>query len=221
MACGSTCGITKERARELDRARGRAGEVHDRRPPVGSPRALSFDALASLGDTLEELLPLRAHVRAGEGGACDSLFLLAGLHEPSLAAIVDDVSLVSHVSGASALHGETYLRIAISPYGRYAVVQEIRAACELLPDGLAIVFDPQPGVIDRRLQLPVKGALGALRKARVVVLDLGATLAPLGLEGDGDASLWSCLFEATSPLAPTAFWLPSRLTASGCGPNTS
>jgi hypothetical protein len=217
MACGSTCGITRERAKELDRARRRAVEVHGWRPREGSPRALSFDALLSLGHTLEELLPLRAHVHAGEGDACDSLFLLAGLHEPSLAAVLDDSLLVP---GASALHGETYLRIAISPYGRYAVVQEVRAECEVLHDGLAIVLEPQAGVVDRRLQLPVKGALGALRKAHVVVLDLGATLAPLGLEGDEEASLWSCLFETTSPLAPMAFWLPSTLTTSGRQPNT-
>ena len=53
--------------------------------------------------------------------------------------------------------------------------------------GYEIVEEPQPGVVDRRLQAIVKGLQGALRKAKLVVLDMAALVGPI--EGRASAEL--------------------------------
>ena len=217
-SCGTTCGITKGRAKELERARATALRVYPglkcARRPSTAPRAFPLDELLALGRKLELLLPVRAHVRAGDDGECDSLFLLIGLHRPSLTELVDAGLPMPEDAGG---RRETYVRVAISPHDRFAVLQEVVVSCEPDAEGAVVLYEPQPGVIDRRLQHVIKGLQGALRKQGLVVLDLAAMLSPLeGLEPPGDlaesfdepASLWSFLFEALSPLARRVTWVP-------------
>jgi hypothetical protein len=219
-SCGSTCGITKGRAKDLERAHATAlrvypGLVWARRPPLAA-RAFPLDDLVALGQKLESLLPVRAHVRAGDDGECDSLFLLVGLHRPSLTELVDAGLPMPEEAGG---RRETYVRVAVSPHERFAVLQEVLVSCEPDAEGAVVLYEPQPGVVDRRLQHVIKGLQGALRKHGLVVLDLAAMLSPLeGHEPSGErelnesfdepVSLWSFLFEGLSPLARRVTWVP-------------
>jgi len=217
-SCGATCGITKERANDLARARATAERVHPglvwSRATVPDPRAVSHDALVSLASKLETLLPVRVYVREGDASGCDWLYVLAGFRTPCLAEIVDEVA--PFPDDCVALR-ETYVRIAVSPHDRFAVLQEVVVSCESaegeLDEGVVVVTEPQAGVVDRRLQHIVKGLQGALRKARLVVLDLSAVLSPIPEAGasneltaafDEPPSLWSFLFEGGSPMATSA-----------------
>ncbi len=213
--CGATCGITVEREREMLSARAVAERVRAAslraRPPRSRGHTVSYDELSDLGRRLEAILPIRAVVHVGEPGACDSLFLLAGLHRPCLQEILE--AGVAHARDRLPLT-ETYVRVAVSPHGRFAVLQEVLISSEPTDDGVLIACEPQAGVVDRRLQHIVKGLQGALRRARLIVLDLGATLTPLdpvvaaGCEladpSREAASLWRVLFEPTSALAARA-----------------
>jgi len=213
-ACGADCGITRVRAREKDLAFALAERVHrDRvwsRAAERSP-ALSFDAMVSLGQHLEELLPVRAIVRAFDRGGPDAIDLLAGLHAPALLEIADGARAPSSASIPSR---ETYLRIAISPFGRLATIQEVRVEAKRIDPprsdgrvGLEIVEEPCAGVEDPRLRAMVKGLQGALRKAGLTLLDMAFLVAPvLGsaqvefVRDFGEApALWSLLFDAAPP----------------------
>jgi hypothetical protein len=218
--CGATCGITKERAKDLERARLTAERVH---PGLTwsstaelAPRVVPYDRLVRVGSTLEELLPVRVHVHAGEQGECDSLYVLAGLHRACLAEVVDDAAPFDPASAALG-QSETYVRVAISPHGPFATLSEVVVSCELEDDALVVTQEPQAGVVDRRLQHIIKGLQGALRREGLIVLDLSAMLAPI--EGaapsreltrafDEPVNLWSLLFEALSPLAPRVSLVP-------------
>ena len=220
--CGASCGITKEREKDLLRARAAAERAHPgfswSRARAFTPPAVTHDALVDLARKLEAILPVRVLVRAGDRGECDSLYVLAGLHRPSLCEIKDALDPPS-APAACALR-ETYVRVAISPHGRFAVLQEVVFSAEPADEGLTIVEEPQAGVVDRRLQHIIKGLQGALRKAKLVVLDLAAVLRPI--EGatrsaelavcfDEPVSLWSLLFEGLSPMATRATWAPSMV----------
>lgn len=225
-SCGTSCGITKERARDLLRARNTAARVHPgyawSRSRSFAPPAVSPDALVDLARELERVLPARVLVRHGDTEECDSLYVLAGLHAPSLLEIK---ARTATISGEPRRSSETYIRIAVSPHGRFTTLQEIRFTAEALDGGLLIVEEPQPGVVDRRLQHLVKALQGGLRKARLVVLDLAAALSPLEdapvepASPDEPVSLWSLLFERTSPLAARGGWVASSAAedASPCG----
>jgi hypothetical protein len=163
----------------------------------------------ALGAKLETLLPVRSLVRVGDTGECDSIYLLAGLHTPCLSELVDGLVAPDL---AARRYDETYLRVAVSPHGRFAVLLEVHARAERADGALVVTFEPQPGVVDRRLQPIVKGLQGALRRARFTVLDLAMALGPVDEaslpEGDDRPTLWSCLFEDHSPLAHRACGLP-------------
>jgi len=140
---------------------------------------------------------VRAILEAGERDACDSIFLLAGLQRPCLRELQDGDTPRGGASAAT----ETYLRVAISAHGPFAVVVEEISSWEPTEAGIVVVHEPRPGVVDGRLRHIVRGLQGVLRKARIVVLDLVVVLQPI----DGDANLWSDLFdEDTSPLAVRA-----------------
>lgn len=218
-ACGASCGIGKLREAELRRARDTAERVHpglrwstelDSVAPV-----VAYDEVRRIAATLEATLPVRALVSPGAPGECDSVFVLAGLHRPSLREIAD--GLVPAPRGAPD-SSETYVRVALSPHGRFAVLQEVILSCEHDAAGTLIASDPRPGVVDRRLQGIVRGLQGALRRAGLVVLDLAAVLAPVeGASASAElsatfgepVSLWSLLFEGTSPMAARVSWVPS------------
>ena len=222
-ACGTTCGITKERERELPRARSLAARVHPRlvwtRSRAEVAPVVSHDALRALAAKLEELLPVSVIVHLGNLGECDSLYVLAGLHRPCLRELAEERELSAHEPLPVT---ETYVRVAISPHGRFASLQEIVATGTMAVGGTVIELEPQAGVVDRRLQGIVKGLQGALRNARLVVLDLAALLLPVDAPEpspelvdafDEPLSLWPLLFEGASPMASRASWLPHSSAA--------
>jgi hypothetical protein len=207
-ACGTTCGIQKERDRERRAALVAAERAHPalvwRADPVAGCGGLPFDAIGDLGARLEDLLPVRALPREGDGG-CDWLYLLAGVHSPSLCELMGGTAPAS----AEARHlNETYVRIAFSPFGRFVTLQEVLFSATFMPGGLAILEEPIVGINDRRLQLVVKGLQGALRKTKLVVLDMAFVAQPPptnAVQGAYEEAfgqppmLWSFLFEAAPP----------------------
>jgi len=177
MACGATCGITRVRERERQAAldaveRAYAGFVWRAEPARGTRGTHEVDAIVALGRTLEEILPVRALLRQGERGECDSIYLLAGVHTPSLFEVDRDAT-GRRERGAELHHHETYVRVGISPLGRFVTLQEVTMTASRIDDGsIAIEEDRLVGVEDKRLRHIVKGLQGALRKARWVVLDM-------------------------------------------------
>lgn len=224
-SCGTTCGINKERERE----RTRAVKAVERSFPgfvwrvleEPSSLALPADGITDLGRALEHLLPVRAIPRLAELGSCDWLYLLAGLHEPALIEVADG----TFPNGAARKKGrvelrdqETYVRLGFSPIGRYVTIQEVVFTAEQLEeDALEILEAPKVGVEDRRLQAIVKGLQGALRKAKLVVLDMAFLIAPPPVEVEQDAfelafggkpELWSFLFDAAPASTTRAHFIP-------------
>jgi hypothetical protein len=212
-ACGATCGIQKERERDRQMALAAAERAHPgfvwRPEPLGACGGLSNDAIRELGARLEELLPVRAVVRVGDAG-CDFLYLLAGVHSPCLCELLDGVAPPPR---KGAHPSETYVRIAFSPVGRFATLQEAVFSASLTRAGTAVVEEPVMGVKDRRLQSIVKGLQGALRKARLIVLDMAFVAGPPPVTPAqpayaqafaGEPSLWSFLYEGPPPHATRA-----------------
>ncbi len=205
-ACGATCGITKVRAREKERVLATIEQAFPQfrwhASHTEESAAVSGDEIEAIGAALEELLPVRSIVRWR--GECGYLYLLAGVHEPSLAEVVDTDR--ERVPGMP--ESETYVRIAFSRLGRFVTLQEVRMAVTRDADGASICEQPIAGVEDRRLQLIVKGLQGALKKLKVIVLDMAfVTEAPPGSDEQREyiASfgqpplLWAFLFEAAPP----------------------
>jgi hypothetical protein len=214
-ACGAECGITKVREREQKAALSAAERVHPAliwREGASAAPAVSFDALVSLGQKLEELLPARAIVRAEDAGRLGAVHLLAGLHAPSLVEVAEEGRVARDVPLAER---ETYLRVAVSPLGRFATIQEVRAEARWGDGGAAVVLEPLLGVEDTRLRSMVKGLQGALRAARLTLLDMAFLARPL--EGEQKAfherfhdapTLWSLLFTPAPATTVRALWIP-------------
>jgi hypothetical protein len=224
-ACGTTCGINKERERE----RTRAVKAVERSFPgfvwrvleEPSPSALPADGITELGRALEQVLPVRAIPRLAEVGSCDWLYLLAGLHEPALIEVADGTvpNGPDRKKGRVELRDEeTYVRLGFSPIGRYVTIQEVLFTAEQLEeDALEILEAPKVGVEDRRLQAIVKGLQGALRKSKLVVLDMAFLVAPPPVDVAQDAfevafggkpELWSFLFDAAPASTTRAHFIP-------------
>jgi|GEM_PF-1294095 len=226
MACGATCGITRVRERERRIALAAARRAYPglvwREAP--EPRALAAheaDAIAALGRTIESILPVRALLRPADSGECDALYLLAGVHAPSLFEIDRDGAPLEAGEPSSAgdrdrapeapprRDRETYVRVAFSPIGRFVTIQEVTMTATKV-DGASFAIEEERvvGVADKRLQHVVKGLQGALREARWVVLDMAFLAGDAGGEARQEAyearygappSLWSLLFEAAPP----------------------
>ncbi|HEU4406746.1 MAG TPA: hypothetical protein VFS43_15880 [Polyangiaceae bacterium] len=196
---GGTCGIQKGREREKAAALRALG--HALAPGGGPSGGLPFDEIARLGAHLEEVLPVRAFVRpAGEAGACDWLYLLAGLHPGTLFELAEGAC----EPGERTRDEETYVRLGFSPLGPFVTLQEVVMRVEGGEPPL-LFEEPKVGVEDRRLQLIVKGLQGALRQRRLVVLDaaflVGSPPAELaaGLGGRAPATVWAGLFDPDPP----------------------
>jgi hypothetical protein len=131
------------------------------------------DALAAFARELEGLLPVRAHVRRGEDGDAAWVYLLVGVHAPSLIEAVDGAV----GADASALHvEETYLRLGFSALGPFVALQEVRVT-RASEGGVTVVGEePLLGVEDRRLQAIVKALQGKLRAEKRVLLDMAFLL---------------------------------------------
>jgi hypothetical protein len=208
---GGTCGINKGREKEkasalkaLGHALGRAGG-----PAVGLP----FDEIERLGAHLEEVLPVRAFVRpAAEPGACDWLYLLAGLHPSSLFELAEGAC----GPGERTRDEETYIRLGFSPLGPFVTLQEVVMRVEGGEPPL-LFEEPKVGVEDRRLQLIVKGLQGALRKRRLVVLDAAFLVGPppddlvAGRGRRAPSTLWAGLFDPDPPDTQRLIALPAAL----------
>jgi hypothetical protein len=221
-ACGADCGITRVREREKQAAL----ELAERLYPdmVWSPRrdcgpAVAFDALVAVGRHLEDVLPVRAIVRVAENGGADAIYVLAGLHAPSLCEIADGAAVdPARVRPPR----ETYLRIAFSPFGRFVTIQEVHVLARAAPTRagssprLEIVEEPLAGVEDRRLRTLVKGLQGALRKKGLTLLDMAFLVQPV--EGRPQTAfvrdfheapmLWSLLFDPAPPTTVRASLVP-------------
>lgn len=216
-SCGADCGITRVREREKQAAVALAERLHPNlvwSRPLDRAPAVSFDTLVSLGQRLEELLPVRAIVRMGETGGADAIYLLAGLHAPALCELADGTPVDPEVA---LVPSETYLRIAFSPFDRFVTIQEIRVAARpASPHQVEIVEEPMAGVEDRRLRTMVKGLQGALRKSGLTLLDM----AFLGQRLEGppqpafvrdyheEPTLWSLLFDPAPPTTIRASLVP-------------
>ncbi len=162
---------------------------------------MDLDEIRCLGELLEELLPVRSIVDPGEGAAFDSLYLLAGLQRPSLLEAMRGGPLPEEPPPR-----ETYVRLAFSRLGRFVAMQEVVVASARADGALEIVEQPIVGFDDRRLQAIVKCLQGALKKARVVVLDLAFLTDALPSLNAGDVggppageSAWSFLFSPDPP----------------------
>jgi hypothetical protein len=205
---GGTCGINKGREKE------KASALLALRHALGGGRppsaGLPFDEIERLGAHLEEVLPVRAFVRPGaEPGACDWLYLLAGLHPASLYELAEGACEPAERTRDE----ETYVRLGFSPLGPFVTLQEVVMRVEAGEPPL-LFEEPKVGIEDRRLQLIVKGLQGALRKRRLVVLDaaflVGAPPAELA-EGPGGApsTLWAGLFDLDPPETSRLIALPA------------
>jgi hypothetical protein len=204
-ACGKDCGITRVREEERKAAlavaeRAFPGLVWRRRGEP--PPSITFDAVLSIARHLEDLLPMRAIVRAESSGVL-AIDLLAGLHAPALIEIVRAGPVEAKTSLAD---HEVYLRVSFSPWGRFVTIQEVRVSLHATRETLEIVEEPVLGVVDVRLRAVVKGLQGALRKAHLTLLDMaflaqraeGVQTAYL-LEFHEDPTLWSLLFDSAPP----------------------
>lgn len=196
---GGTCGIQKGREREKAAALRALGHALG---GGATSAGLPLDEIARLGAHLEEILPVRAFVRpGGEAGACDWLYLLAGLHPASLYELAEG----THDPAERTRDEETYVRLGFSPLGPFVTLQEVAMRVEG-GDPPLLFEEPKVGVEDRRLQLIIKGLQGALRKRRLVVLDaaflVGSPPAELSA-GLGDAqapsTVWAGLFDPDPP----------------------
>jgi hypothetical protein len=219
-ACGSgSCGITRIREDERQAARALAERIHPGlvwSEQVSPLPAFTFDALSRLAAHLEELLPLRAIVKTNGSLAID---LLAGLHSPSLSELVDAGQVGREETVAE---GEVYLRLTFSPWGQFVTIQEVRMRASSSPDDLEIADEPVLGVEDLGLRSIVKGLQGALRKARLTLLDMAFLATPLPLpqtryeERFCEApTLWSLLMSAAPPTSRRVSLVRRRPVAAG------
>jgi hypothetical protein len=196
-ACGSNCGITRERERQKDAARALARSLSARGDDGASPwRDGEVDALA---EELGGALPCRVCVVEG-----DTLWI-------HLVATVDDRAWVAtRELGETppARERETSLRVGLSRHARYATLQETRFTGARDGDGWWIEEDRLAGVDDRRLQTFVKAAQGILRKRKVVCLDAAFLAEPL--RDGADETLWEALFDRDPMGTRACAWVASE-----------
>jgi hypothetical protein len=198
-ACGANCGITRNRERQKAQARALAARAYPglvwTASPVWSPGEppIGRDEVVELAAGLEQVVPGRVLARADEPGSCDALWVLAGLHAPCWLEVRDEPD----GDELPAVAGETYLRVALSPLGRYYTLQEVRITATAMAGGLWIEEQRIVGVEDRRLQLFVKATQGFLGKRRLTGLDAAFLAEPAASahELDAPATLYALLFE--------------------------
>ncbi len=205
-ACGASCGITRERARQQDAARrlalGRLAEGPSGASEASASPAFTADEVAALAGRLEAALPCVVRV-VDDGGSPGTVwvYLTAAVGGPNWVDFRAGVGQAP-VSGAV----ETALRVGLCPYGRYATLQEVLLRGSVEADGVFVEETRCPGVVDRRLQLFVKATQGLLRTLKVVTLDAAFLEGPLG--DDRTETAWEALFDADPMGVTVASYLP-------------
>lgn len=213
--CGASCGITKERDRQKSDARDLVRKAFPEgfaREPAWAPTepAFAWDECEVIARALEDVLPCRALVLRGDGRRADWIHLVATLDARSWLALRE--------GGGEApdLPAETCLRVGLSPWARYATLQEVRLTGARDGDGWWIEEDRVAGVEDRRLQTFVKAAQGFLRKRKVVSLDAAFLEEPVDdPTGEGVAltgaapTLWTVLFDPEPMVTRAGVWVTS------------
>jgi hypothetical protein len=207
--CGG-CGCGHRADREADRRRARAILQGVPRGPAGLGEllgsGLDADACRDVATRIEGILPVRVLPRRADAcGHGDCLYVLAGVHRPCLLELRDGgCSRAAEVGDRP----ETYLRVALSPLGRFAAVQETVLSIAGLGDGLRLVAEhPLAGVAAPLLRPIAAGVGGVLRDAGIALLDFGLLAEPAGGAADpsfesrwGAApTLWSILFDPAPP----------------------
>lgn len=167
---------------------------------------LGLDACAGLPARIEHLLPARViPVRAGPVGLGDALYVLAGIHAPCLLELREGLC----PREAPMLRArETYLRVALSPLGRFAALQECVLEIEQLGGRARMIVEtPRVGVEDRDLRAFVTALQALLRRDRIALLDFTFLMQPFG-DGPDEVftarwatapTLWSLLFDPAPP----------------------
>ncbi len=195
-ACGTSCGITRERERQKDAARALARSLVAGGDAGATPwREGEVDALAA---ALGEALPCRVCVVEDEA---------TWIH---LVATVDDRAWVAARElgeAPPARERETSLRVGLSRHARYATLQEVRFTGTADGDGRWVEEERVAGVEDRRLQHFVKAAQGILRRQRVVCLDAALLAEPAA---EGDATLWEVFFDRDPMGTLAGVWVASE-----------
>jgi hypothetical protein len=182
-ACGTNCGIGRERDKQKLVARAIAQRAWSPdEPPV------SWEERSSIACALEDVLPARAFVTEAFGG-CDAIALLAGTHDPCLLELRER----GRIDAGANRERETYVRVLFSPLGRYYTLQEIVLESTRESDGVFVEERRWVGIEDRRLQLFVKATQGLLRKRKLIGLDAAFLSEPVS-EGSR-VTLWNALFE--------------------------
>jgi hypothetical protein len=202
--CGTTCGITRERERQKEQARQLARRVSEllrgELPAWADDPPFGADEPLVLGEALGEVLPCWPRVVAGAARGADWIELVVTLSDRSWTAFREGLCEAPEVSE------ETVLRVGLSPWGRYATLQESKLRGSRDGDGWWIEEERLAGVEDRRLAMFVKGAQGLLRARKIVALDAAFLSEPV----DDDRSLWQCLFDADPMVGRSVAWVPAR-----------
>jgi hypothetical protein len=210
---GGTCGIQAAREAERQRVRELLARVYPDGTCVEGPLSemiasgLDLESCRDLAARITDVLPVRVvPVPAAAEGLGDVLYLLVGLHEPCLLELREGMCARD---AAMLRRRETYLKVFLSPLGRFATLQETVLELEDLGDGARLVTEnPQAGVENRDLRMLVTGLQGMLRKARIVLLDFAFLLQRYDeTAGDPafaarwatDPTLWSLLFDPAPP----------------------
>jgi hypothetical protein len=169
---------------------------------------LDLDTCAGLPARIVDLLPARViGVRAEPDGLGDVLYVLAGIHAPCLLELREgrcprDAPMLRT--------RETYLRVPLSPFGRFAALQEsVLEVGDLGGDARIVVETPRVGVEDRDLRPFVTALQAMLRRDRIALLDFTFLMQPFDDgHGAGEAfaarwatrpTIWSVLFDPAPP----------------------
>jgi len=215
--CGSNCGITRARERQKAAARALVRVLYPygfRARPAWSPddRPFTDDEIEGLARAFEDVLPCRALVvRATSEHESDWIHVVATMGEGSW------VALREGVAGAPETASETSLRVGLSPFGRYATLQEVRVRGQREEGGWWVEEDRVVGVEDKRLQTFVKAIQGMLRKRDIVALDAAFLAEPVeDPDGEGNLltgespTLWTALFDRDPAATRTGMWVTER-----------
>lgn len=208
---GGSCGISKVREAERERARRSVIEAYAERGTAASRgthakrKTRTPPSLASLGATFEDALPVRTFVADADAeDIARWLYLLVGLHRPSLFELRE-----GRADRMPARREETYVRLGVSAIGGYATLQEIVMDREIDGDFAVVRETPRLGVVDTRLRKVVTCAQGVTRDAGLVLLDVAFLVEPAPAPLDAVPALrarlgsgptmWSSLFDPAPP----------------------